>query len=89
MNDALRDLYRESSRPRLQEMREALDAWPTEEARKKLKHHFHSFSGMGGTYGFPRVSELGDEGEELLRSPDAGAVARWRELVDEIERELC
>jgi hypothetical protein len=44
---------------------------------------------MGATYGFPRVSELGDEGEGLFHSPPEIAVPRWRELVDEIERELC
>ena len=88
MND-LRDRYRESSLPRLAEMRAALDAFPADEARQTLMRHFHAFAGMGGTYGFPRVSELGDEGEGLFGSPAQIAVPRWRELVDEIERELC
>jgi HPt (histidine-containing phosphotransfer) domain-containing protein len=88
MNE-LRDRYRENSRPRLAEMRAALDALPADGARQTLLRHFHAFAGMGGTYGFPRVSELGDEGEGLFRSPAEIAVPRWRELVDEIERELC
>jgi HPt (histidine-containing phosphotransfer) domain-containing protein len=88
MNE-LRDRYRESSRPRFAEMRAALEALPSDDARQVLLRHFHAFSGMGGTYGFPRVSELGDEGEGLFRSPAEIAVPRWRELVDEIERELC
>lgn len=88
MNE-LRDRYRENSRPRLEEMRAALDALPAGEALQVLARHFHAFSGMGGTYGFPRVSELGDEGEGLFASPLENAIPRWRELVDEIERELC
>lgn len=88
MNE-LRERYRESSLPRLAEMRAALDALPGEEARRTLARHFHAFAGMGATYGFPRVSELGDEGEGLFASPPEIAVPRWRELVDGIERELC
>ena len=88
MNE-LRDRYRENARPRFAEMRAALDALPDEDALQTLKRHFHAFAGMGATYGFPRVSELGDEGEGLFRSPAETAVPRWRELVDEIERELC
>ena len=88
MNE-LRDRYRESARPRLAEMRAALDALPSADALQVLARHFHAFAGMGATYGFPRVSALGDEGEGLFRSPLETAAARWRELVDEIERELC
>jgi hypothetical protein len=61
-----------------------------------LARHFHGFAGMGATYGFPRVSEIGDELEAsigpLIRDavlPDAATVARWRELAGEIARELC
>ncbi len=88
MNE-LRDIYRENSRERLEEMRAAFDALPDGAALQKLTRHFHAFSGMGGTYGFPRVSELGDEAEALMKNPDAAALARCRELMDEIARELC
>ncbi|HEY0160620.1 MAG TPA: Hpt domain-containing protein [Thermoanaerobaculia bacterium] len=88
MNE-LRERYRESSRPRLAEMREALDALPSDDALRLLARHFHAFSGMGATYGFRRVSELGDEGEGLFDAQLENAIPRWRELVDEIERELC
>ena len=88
MND-LPDRYRENSRPRIAEMRAALAALPSDAALQVLARHFHAFSGMAGTYGFPRVSELGDEGEGLFGLPLENAVPRWRELVDEIERELC
>ncbi|HYO75512.1 MAG TPA: Hpt domain-containing protein [Thermoanaerobaculia bacterium] len=86
----LRARFRENTHPRLIEMRAALDAADADSgALATLARHFHALSGMGGTYGFPRVSELGDEGELLLRNPDAAALSRCRELVDEIERELC
>lgn len=95
MNE-LRAHFQESSRARLIELRAALDALPDANAMQIVAKHFHGFAGMGGTYGFPRVSQLGDEAEEttiaLLRSgaaPDAATVARWRALADEIERELC
>ena len=95
MNE-LRAHFRESSRVRLVELRAALERLPDAEAMQLVAKHFHAFAGMGGTYGFPRVSELGDEAEgaavPLMRSggaPDAATVARWRALADEIERELC
>lgn len=95
MNE-LRAHFRESSRVRLVELRAALDRLPDADAMQLVAKHFHAFAGMGGTYGFPRVSELGDEAEAaaipLMRSgdaPDAATVARWRALADEIERELC
>jgi HPt (histidine-containing phosphotransfer) domain-containing protein len=86
----LRARFRENTHPRLAEMRGALEAASSDtNALATLARHFHALSGMGGTYGFPRVSELGDEGELLLRKPDPAALARCGELVDEIERELC
>jgi chemotaxis protein histidine kinase CheA len=88
VND-LREVYRENSRARLAAMRAAFDALPDDAALQELRRHFHAFSGMGGTYGFPRVSELGDEGEVLLRSAHEASLARCRELMDEIARELC
>jgi HPt (histidine-containing phosphotransfer) domain-containing protein len=92
----LRGHFRESSRTRLTELRAALERLPDTDAMQTVATHFHAFAGMGGTYGFPRVSELADAAEEQtiphLRSgasPDAATVARWRALADEIERELC
>lgn len=88
MNE-LRERYRESSRARLEEMRAAFEALPDSDALQALVRHFHAFSGMGGTYGFPRVSQLGDEAERLLGKPHDEALARCRELMNEIARELC
>ncbi len=84
MNE-LREYYRESSHERTAELRAAFDRGDLDEIRR----HFHAFSGMGGTYGFPRISVLGDEAEGLMKSPDATALVRCRELMDEIARELC
>lgn len=88
----LRVRFRESTACRLQEMRELLDALERNradwEAVQKLARHFHALAGLGATYGYPRVSELGDEGEgsilpitRLGAVPPEPTVARWRELV--------
>lgn len=95
----LRGRFRETSRVRLEEMASliaALERDPRDgEALRQLAKHFHGLAGMGGTYGFPRVSELGDEAEaELLplvrdgASPDAASIARWKSLLAEISRDL-
>jgi len=86
---SLRAHFRESTTERLREMRELLDALDNDaldldpDARERLERHFHALSGLGATYGYPRISELGDEGE---RSSDP---ARWRELVDAVASALC
>ena len=95
----LRVRFRETSAMRLTEMAELLTLIESDPANapavKKLAQHFHGLAGMGGTYGFPRVSQLGDEAEEsiqpLVRSgaaPDAAMIARWRTLLRELETEL-
>ena len=100
MSDALmeelRARFRETTQVRLQDMyallavleRDAHDA----ETVEKLLRHFHALAGLGATYGYPRVSELGDEGEGLFARdavPDARTLQRWRELMSEVERQLC
>ena len=95
----LRGRFRETSQARLGEMAALLDALeraPHDVASlEQLAKHFHGLAGMGGTYGFPRVSELGDAGEgELLALVRAGAapvaaqLARWQALVAEIRLAL-
>jgi diguanylate cyclase (GGDEF)-like protein len=95
----LRGRFRETARIRLDEMAALLDALENDpratEALQKLAKHFHGLAGMGGTYGFPRVSELGDEGEgamlPLLKNgatPDAASIAQWKSIVAEMEHEL-
>ncbi len=95
----LRGRFRETTRIRIDEMTALLaqlDADPLDaEAVKKLSTHFHGLAGMGGTYGFPRISELADEAEGLIfplvsheRAPDAAMVVRWRQIVEEINSSL-
>ena len=94
----LRARFRETSRVRIDEMTlllAALERDPRDAvALQKLAKHFHGLAGMGGTYGFPRVSELGDEAEgeliPLVRkgAAEPSAIARWKEIVQEISREL-
>lgn len=82
--DSLRAYFRASTAERLREMTWLLDALEDDPAaRERLERHFHALSGLGATYGYPRISELGEEGE---RSSDP---ARWRELVDALARALC
>lgn len=99
MNDPflqeLRERFRETSAERLVEMRALLDE-PGAVDVHKLARHFHAFAGLGTTYGFREVSELGDEGEgsilPLVRSgdtPSEETVARWRDLCRLIESALA
>lgn len=92
----LRAFFRESARARISEMRALLERDRLDaEAVRTLARHFHAFAGLGATYGFPRVSDLGDEAEALILPVERGRepltnelVARWRELVEVIAREL-
>jgi len=83
---SLRAHFRESTAERLGEMAVLLDQLDRDasdtDTRERLGRHFHALSGLGATYGYPRVSELGEEGE---RTSDP---ARWRELVDALARAL-
>lgn len=103
MSDALlwdlRGRFRETSRIRLDDMASLLAALERDpedaESLRDLARHFHGFAGMGGTYGFPRISELGDEAEaEILpllkrsAAPVPPLIARWKEIVAEIAGEL-
>ncbi|HEX6101194.1 MAG TPA: diguanylate cyclase [Thermoanaerobaculia bacterium] len=95
----LRGRFRETSRIRLDEMESLLAALERDprdaESLRKLAKHFHGLAGMGGTYGFPRISELGDDAEgDLLplvkeeAAPDSRAIARWKSMVAEIRSML-
>lgn len=91
----LRERFRETAWERLKEMRALLSS-PDAGAVHSLARHFHAFAGLGTTYGFREISELGDEGEELILplvrsggTPSAPAVARWHELCALIEKALA
>ena len=65
------------------------------EALDEMRQSFHKLSGSGATYGFPRVSELGLQGElacDAIRKR-TGLVGRddvevLRQLVDALRREF-
>ncbi|HET8798180.1 MAG TPA: Hpt domain-containing protein [Thermoanaerobaculia bacterium] len=94
--EELRPHFRAATRERLRQMRAQLDALAADPAQAEpLLRNFHALTGLGGTYGFPRLSELGDEAEEtLLAVVRRGAPLtpelerRWREIVEEMEREV-
>lgn len=77
--DELRARFRETARVRLEEMRRLLDGGRDAD----IVRHFHALAGMGATYGYRRVSELGDRGESTRSREE------WRSLIEEISRELC
>ena len=62
------------------------------EAAADLRRVFHGFAGSGSTYGFPRVTELGLQGEALADTwPDrdqAAALARAAQLLAQLGNEL-
>lgn len=90
----LRRQFAASAEGKLREMRALLDALerdPHDAASlAALERQFHRLAGMGGTYGYPRVSELGDEGERSMSGGAASAelVAEWRRLTEAIAREF-
>lgn len=99
MMEGLRVRFRETTAVRLREMTSLLDALDRDRsdaaALQLLARHFHALAGLGGTYGYPRVSELGDEGEAsilpIVREEQVLAeetVERWRELVRDVARAL-
>ena len=95
----LRARFRETSRVRIEEMALLVAALERDRddaaSLQKLAKHFHGLAGMGGTYGFPLVSRLGDEAEAAIlpfvkrgTPPDAALIARWKALIAEIAAEL-
>lgn len=97
--DELRERFRETSRVRVDEMRSLLDALMRDaadpEAVRRLSRHFHALAGLGATYGFPTISELGDEAEGSIlpfvrrgERPPESVVTRWREITTRIESDL-
>jgi diguanylate cyclase (GGDEF)-like protein len=100
--DALRDLrerFVRGSDDRLTRIEQLLDLLEADPANERclgdLMIQFHGFSGAGSTYGFPRVSALGNEGERLCDAllkekvrPEARDAGRWRSLLESLRREL-
>lgn len=100
LQQELQARFRETTRVRLQDMATQLETLERDPAHlsalQALSRAFHALAGMGGTYGFARVSELGDEAEAsilpLMRqraSVPPALVQRWREILDEVTAEIA
>ena len=96
---ALREKFLEGSTARLERIRtdlERLESNPADvDALADLRLAFHGFSGLGGSYGFPKVTILGIEGERqcgalaaAARKPGPKELAAWGDLLDGLRAEL-
>lgn len=95
----LRARFRETTAVRLQEVTRLLDALDSGSADpdvvERLARHFHALSGLGATYGYARVSELGDQAEANIlalrksgASPASAHVESWRAMVRDVRAAL-
>jgi HPt (histidine-containing phosphotransfer) domain-containing protein len=89
----LAEHFRQSARPRAEELRALLDARNINV--EEIRRHVHYFAGMGATYGFPRISEVADAVEEALialvrrgEAPSERLLAKWRKAAEAIASEL-
>ncbi len=95
----LRSQFAEGAEERLLAIERALDKLgrnPKDgESLREVRLRFHGLSGTGATFGFPRVSALGVQGEhaseEVLdahRAPTAEELGAWRGLVGQVRLEF-
>jgi diguanylate cyclase (GGDEF)-like protein len=95
----LRGQFAEGAADRLLAIDGALDrllAKPEDrESLAEVRLRFHGLSGTGATFGFPRVSVLGVEGEEICDAilaagcpPTAEEIRSWRRLVQDCREEF-
>lgn len=60
----------------------------------ELHRHFHGLAGLGGTYGFPLISEIGADAEEACEAlvaegiPDDALIAMVEDAIRRIEAEV-
>jgi HPt (histidine-containing phosphotransfer) domain-containing protein len=68
--EALRALFVTRLHDRIGVMRETLTRIEEgQEASSDLQRQFHSLAGIGGTFGYPALTDLAREGEGILESP--------------------
>lgn len=80
MNDELMaelaQQFRANTLERLDKMRTLLARLDGDRANRatltELHRHFHGLAGLGGTYGFPLISEIGADAEEACDALDDG-----------------
>ena len=91
----LRERFRETAASRLEEMRALIARLQIHrddrDALDRLSRHFHGMAGLGATYGYPAISELGDAGEATLiplvrraATPTDADIASWLVLVGQM-----
>lgn len=92
LQEELRVHFRASTTERVREMTALLHVLERdredEASLQKLARHFHALAGLGTTYGYPRITELGEEGEAAMDVLSDAALARWRALVVAVESVL-
>jgi chemotaxis protein histidine kinase CheA len=91
--------FRTSLRERLETMRALVARLDGDRADREtlilVHRHFHGLAGLGGTYGFPRVSEISAAAEAacddaLATAPlDDAFIALLGNAIDSIEREAA
>jgi diguanylate cyclase (GGDEF)-like protein len=97
--EPLRARFRASSAARLREMHALAESIARDRGDRRaldtLARHFHGLAGLGGTYGFPRISALADEGEATAAPmsrngamPEVRDVDLWLALIAAMEAEL-
>jgi diguanylate cyclase (GGDEF)-like protein len=97
--EGLRERFVQSAAERLERIEALLDHLDADPANAGALHdlmiQFHGFSGAGSTYGFPRVSAIGSEGERLCDArlkergtPGVRERELWRFLLRALRAEL-
>ncbi len=97
--EALREQFLSGSAARLDRIEadlQRLSRVPGDsEALTDLRLAFHGFSGLGGSYGFPKVTMLGQDGERHCdavaadgREPGESDLAVWRDLLNGLRSQL-
>src|SRR5262245_17562193 len=95
----LREQYVRGAEQRLENIAESLEKLrqsPQDAiALEDLKRHFHGLSGSGTTYGYPKVSAIGLEGEQSCQAlikvsgiPSGNDMDGWQNLLDSLRNEF-
>jgi len=94
----LSEQFRVSALERLEVMTELVARFDADRADREtmvlIHRHFHGLAGLGGTYGFPHVSEIAADVETACddalagTAPDDAFIATLRRGIESIGREV-
>jgi chemotaxis protein histidine kinase CheA len=94
----LTEQFRANTRERLDAMRTLLARLESDRGNREsmtlIHRHFHGLAGLGGTYGFPLISEIAADAEEACESlaapetPDDDFLSMLARTIDAIDREV-